>query len=65
MKLPASPEPLAPKDLALLINRSERWVRRQCHAGKIKVLPVGVPYRIPRTEAERFLQPSETSRKKP
>lgn len=47
-------EPVSAKELAPLIGRSVKWVTRKCHAGTIRTLPVGVPYRIPADEANRL-----------
>jgi hypothetical protein len=51
------PEPITAKELAWLLTRKVQWVRQQCAAGKIKVLPIGKPYLIPSNEVTRLLKP--------
>jgi excisionase family DNA binding protein len=53
----AMKKPLAPKELAELLGRSERWVQRACRSGAIRTFPIGRPYRIPAEEVDRLLSP--------
>ncbi len=57
--MPLPQKPLCPKEVADVLNRSPRWVRRMCRQGRIATLPLGTPYMIPFSEIERLLSSSK------
>ena len=53
--MPKTGRPLAPKQFADLIGRSDRWVCEQIAAGTIPTCPPHLrPYLIPRTALAKF-----------
>ncbi len=58
--VPPFTQSVAPKELAYALSeigvkRSAAFVRKQCKSGEYKTHPVGKPYEIPASEANRIL----------